>query len=92
MKGMALYKDDIPKGYDVVFNTNKPKGTPLSKVLKPQSGDDPSNPFGSSIKMQDEDLDLIQRHYIGKDGKEHLSALNIVKEEGDVSKWKDSSP
>ena len=92
MKGMALYKDDIPKGYDVVFNTNKPKGTPLSKVLKPQSGDDPSNPFGSSIKMQDEDLALIQRHYIGKDGKEHLSALNIVKEEGDVGKWKDSSP
>jgi len=57
MKGMALYRDDIPKGYDVVFNTNKPKGTPLAKVLKPQSGDDPSNPFGSSIKMQDEDLD-----------------------------------
>lgn len=92
MKGMAVYKDDIPEGYDVVFNTKKPKGTSLAKVLKPQSGDDPSNPFGSSIKMQDEDLELIQRHYIGKDGKEHLSALNIVKEEGDVAKWKDSSP
>ena len=92
MKGMALYKDDIPEGYDVVFNTKKPKGTSLAKVLKPQSGDDPSNPFGSSIKMQDEDLELIQRHYTGKDGKEHLSALNIVKEEGDVSKWKDSLP
>lgn len=92
MKGMALYKDNIPDGYDVVFNTNKPKGTPLAKVLKPQSGDDPSNPFGSSIKMQDEDLELIQRHYTGKDGKEHLSALNIVKEEGDVAKWKDSLP
>lgn len=92
MKGMAVYKDNIPEGYDVVFNTKKPKGTSLAKVLKPQSGDDPSNPFGSSIKMQDEDLELIQRHYIGKDGKEHLSALNIVKEEGDVGKWKDSSP
>ena len=92
MKGMALYKDDIPDGYDVVFNTNKKKGTPLAKVLKPQSGDDPSNPFGSSIKMQDEDLDLIQRHYVGKDGKTHLSALNIVKEEGDVSEWKKSLP
>lgn len=92
MKGMAVYKDDIPDGYDVVFNTNKKKGTPLAKVLKPQSGDDPSNPFGSSIKMQDEDLDLIQRHYVGKDGKEHLSALNVVKEEGDVNKWKDSLP
>lgn len=92
MKGMALYKDDIPDGYDIVFNTNKPKGTPLAKVLKPQSGDDPSNPFGSSIKMQDEDLELIQRHYTGKDGKEHLSALNIVKEEGDVGNWKKSLP
>jgi hypothetical protein len=92
MKGMALYKDNIPEGYDIVFNTKKPKGTSLAKVLKPQSGDDPSNPFGSSIKMQDEDLELIQRHYIGKDGKEHLSAINVVKEEGDVGKWKDSSP
>lgn len=92
MKGMAVYKDNIPDGYDVVFNTNKPKGTSLAKVLKPQSGDDPSNPFGSSIKMQDEDLDLIQRHYIGKDGKVHLSALNIVKEEGDVGSWKKSLP
>ena len=92
MKGMAVYRDDIPEGYDVVFNTKKPKGTPLAKVLKPQSGDDPANPFGSSIKMDDEDLDLIQRHYIGKDGKEHLSALNIVKEEGDVNKWRDSLP
>lgn len=92
MKGMAVYKDNIPDGYDVVFNTNKPKGTPLAKVLKPQSGDDPSNPFGSSIKMQDEDLDLIQRHYVGKDGKTHLSALNIVKEEGDVGNWKKSLP
>ena len=92
MKGMALYKDDIPEGYDVVFNTKKPKGTSLAKVLKPQSGDDPSNPFGSSIKMQDDDLELIQRHYTGKDGKEHLSAINVVKEEGDVAKWKDSLP
>lgn len=92
MKGMALYRNDIPDGYDIVFNTNKPKGTPLAKVLKPQSGDDPSNPFGSSIKMQDEDLKLTQRHYIGKDGKEHLSAINIVKEEGDVGNWKKSLP
>lgn len=23
LKGMAVYSDDIPEGYDVVFNTNK---------------------------------------------------------------------
>lgn len=25
MKGMAMYADDIPKGYDVIYNTNKSK-------------------------------------------------------------------
>lgn len=29
LKGMALYSYDIPEGYDVVYNTNKKKGTPL---------------------------------------------------------------
>lgn len=29
MKGMAVYSDDIPKGYDIVYNTNKHVGTPL---------------------------------------------------------------
>lgn len=29
MKGMAMYGDDIPDGYDVVYNTNKHKGTPM---------------------------------------------------------------
>lgn len=28
MKGMAMYSDDIPKGYDIVYNTNKHRGTP----------------------------------------------------------------
>lgn len=31
LKGMAIYSDDIPEGYDVVFNTNKPSGTSLKK-------------------------------------------------------------
>ena len=28
LKGMAVYSDDMPDGVDVVFNTNKKKGTP----------------------------------------------------------------
>ncbi len=28
MKGMAIYSDDIPDGYDVVYNTNKKRGVP----------------------------------------------------------------
>lgn len=32
MKGMAVYRDDIPPGYDAVYNSRKPKGTPLFKL------------------------------------------------------------
>lgn len=78
LKGMAMYSDDIPKGYDVIFNTNKNSATPKMDVFKKMK-DDPENPFGATIR---------QKTYIGKDGKEHLSALNIVNEEGDWNTWK----
>jgi len=93
LKGVALYSDDIPKGYDVVVNSNKPRGTDLfgsssdTSVFKPIKPDaDPNNPFGATIK-DDKDLIRAQRHYIGSDGKEHLSALNIVNEEGNWGEW-----
>lgn len=50
LKGMAMYSDDLPPGKDIVFNTNKPKGTPREKVLKPLK-DNPNNPFGATIKQ-----------------------------------------
>lgn len=34
MKGMAVYGDDIPDGYDVVYNTNKKTGTDKNSVFK----------------------------------------------------------
>lgn len=86
MKGMAVYSDDIPEGKDILFNSNKHVGAPAEKVFKAQK-EDPNNPFGSALKT-DEDLNLIQRHYVGSDGKEHVSALNIVREEGDWGEWK----
>ena len=76
LKGMAMYSDDMPDGVDIVFNTNKQSGTPKMKVLK-EIQSDPDNPFGAYIKANG------QSHYIGKDGKEHLSAINKLKEEGD---------
>lgn len=85
LKGMAMYSDDLPDGVDIRFNTNKGQDTPFEKVLKPMKAD-PDNPFGASIKSDDKLL-LAQRHYIGKDGKEHLSALNIVNEEGSWNQW-----
>lgn len=67
MKGMAIYNKDIPLGKDVIYNTNKTKNE-SDKVFKTME-DDPDDPFGSSIR---------QRHYIDSNGKEKLSAINIV--------------
>lgn len=49
LKGMAVYSDNLPDGVDVLFNTNKKRGTPTTEVLK-KIKDDPDNPFGSLIK------------------------------------------
>lgn len=76
LKGMAVYSDDLPDGVDVMFNTNKPSGTPKMKVLK-EAKADPDNPFGAAIKANGQSM------YVGDDGKEHLSPINKLKEEGD---------
>ncbi len=79
LKGMAIYADDLPDGVDIRFNTNKPSGTPKEKVMKGIK-EDPDNPFGAVIKANG------QSYYVGKDGKEHLGAVNKIKEEGDWDK------
>lgn len=87
MKGMAVYgdKNDIPTGYDMVYNTNKTKDKAKMDVFKNMK-DDPDNPFGASIKRAEE-LQLAQKHYIDKNGKRQLSSLNIVNEEGNWETW-----
>jgi len=51
LKGMAMYKDDLPAGVDVVFNTNKSDTGNKHDAMKKMS-DDPDSPFGASIKRQ----------------------------------------
>lgn len=76
LKGMAMYSDNLPDGVDILFNTNKHKGTPMlgedsdNTVLKKMKADD-DNPFGATIKRQQ-------------------GAINIVNEEGDWNKWSKS--
>lgn len=86
MKGMAVYSDDLPPGVDVIFNTNKNKGTPLDKVLKKAKTDDPDNPFGSLIKKGG------QSYYEDSDGKRKLSLINKRADEGDWNDWQDKLP
>lgn len=77
LKGMAIYSDNMPDGADIVFNTNKKTGTDKMDVLKKIKTDDPDNPFGANIKANG------QSKYIDKDGKEKLSPINKLKEEGE---------
>ena len=77
LKGMAIYSDDMPPGVDVIFNTNKSRDTPKMDTLK-KLKDDPDNPFGAVIKRQ---------VFYNDGGKDKLSPINIVNEEGDWSNW-----
>ena len=91
LKGMAMYSDDMPPGKDIIFNTNKSVGTPMEKVLKEMKlvdgKPDQDNPFGASIKSAKE-LKRVPRTYISsEDGKEHISPINVVNEEGNWSEW-----
>lgn len=74
LKGMAVYKEDLPAGTDIVFNTNKSDTGRKKDAMKPLS-EDPDFPFGS-----------IVRQIHGPDGKV-TSAMNLVNEEGDWDKW-----
>jgi hypothetical protein len=87
IKGMAVYKDDLPAGVDLVFNTNK-SNTGNKKDAMKELVDDPDNPFGS-----------IVRQIHGPDGKV-VSAMNIVGsptkpgagEEGSWDTWSRNLP
>jgi hypothetical protein len=76
LKGMAVYKDDMPQGVDLQFNTNKRSTGNDLDAMKLQK--DEENPFSSTVR---------QRYYKDASGKRHLSPMNIVNEEGDWADW-----
>lgn len=98
MKGMAFYNDDIPEGYDIVYNSNKTKGTPKEKVFKemkidPNTGEiNADNPFGATIKANGQYLYPDPKgKYTNEFGEKcSLSVCNKLKEEGDWEHYKKS--
>lgn len=85
LKGMAVYRDDLPAGTDLLFNTNKTDSGNKFDSMKPLVRDpatgkvDKDNPFGAVVKQ----LGDLQ-----PDGSKKLtSAMNLVNEEGDWNKW-----
>jgi hypothetical protein len=51
LKGMAIYKDDLPDGVDLLFNTNKNNTGNKFDAMKKIS-DDPELPFGSIVRQK----------------------------------------
>lgn len=80
MKGMAMYKDDLPAGVDIVYNTSKKNTGNKMDALK--AAKDEEAPWTTMIRSQ--------KKYVGVDGKEHQSPLNIVNEEGHWREWRPS--
>ena len=74
LKGMAVYKADLPDGVDLQFNTNKSNTGNKLDAMKPIK-DDPTDPFGA-----------VTKPILNPDGT-RKSAMNIVNTEGDWSKW-----
>jgi biotin operon repressor len=93
LKGMAMYKHDLPEGVDILFNTNKSRNDPKIKTdldaMKPLVKDihnpdqpDPDNPFGAVIKVGG------QQTRTKRDGTTVVtSVMNILTEEGDWQDW-----
>ncbi|HEY1248346.1 MAG TPA: hypothetical protein VGE97_05120, partial [Nitrososphaera sp.] len=74
LKGMAVYKDDLPEGTDLVFNTNK-SNTGRKKDVMKEIADDPANPFGAIVHQVHDAQGRVS------------SAMNLVNEEGSWDKW-----
>lgn len=104
MKGVAVYGDpkEFPDGVDVIYNVNRPKGSPdladgvkegvFKKMYK--KGEDDAFGASTSLKSVDEETgDIIyQKTYIGKDGKQQQSAINIVNDQGAWEDWDKTLP
>lgn len=85
LKGMAVYKDDLPDGVDLLFNTNKDntgnKLDAMKELKKTKDGNvDQDNPFGASISRQ-----IGVSDHTG--GLKVTSVMNIVNQESDWDKW-----
>lgn len=90
LKGMAVLKDDMPPGVDLVFNTNKSNTGNKLDAMKPIKKDketgeaDDSNPFGAVVRQ-------ITRELPGGE-KKAVSAMNIVNDDDDWDKWSRNVP
>lgn len=87
LKGMAMYGDpkEMPPGVDIIFNTNKSRGTPKMDVLKKMK-DDPENPFGASIKDQRGALNIVNEDEDWQKWSKNLASQFLSKQPPQLAK------
>lgn len=78
LKGMAVYKDDLPDGVDLEFHTNKPSTGNKLDAMKDLKKDK-DLPFGSIVRQILADP--------GTPNERVVSAMNIVNEEANWTGW-----
>ena len=79
IKGVAVYSDDLPKGIDIRFNTNKSNTGNKLDALKKLSND-PDNPFGSTIKNQKGYLNIVNEQGDWQEWSKTLSSQFLSKQ------------
>ena len=85
LKGMAVYNDNMPKGVDVIFNTNKSSADVDKLGAMKAIKDDPDNPFGSTVRQLTKPTGEYDSQ--GNEIRKVYSACNIVNDDSDWSKW-----
>jgi hypothetical protein len=88
LKGMAVYKPDMPKGVDLQFNTNKnPGGSKIDVMKELKKKDDGTidsdNPFGAQIRPNGGQV-------IDEKTGKVTSVMNKINEEGNWDTWSDN--
>lgn len=89
LKGMAIYNPNLPKGVDILLNSNKSEAKGIYGSLKEMEKKkvngvetdqiDEDKPFGATVKRAG--------YYVDTDGKKKQSAINIVNEDVNWDKW-----
>lgn len=85
LKGMALYKDDMPPGVDILYNTPKSKSIAKHDVFK-KMADDPDNPFGSTIKRQSGYINIVNEEGKWRDWSNTIASQVLSKQRPEVAK------
>ena len=85
LKGMAMYKADLPDGVDLMFNTNKSDTGKKHDAMKPMKND-PDNPFGASISRQKGVMNIVNEEGDWEKWSKSLSSQMLSKQSPTLAK------